>query len=140
VKIASLVKYRQRLNDEKASYFADWPAKPEQREACWQNLAQTVDALIALGQRGTVEDATDILRRCVAVQRVGCTIEREELCGIAPESRLRIHSCSVTIAPGCPTAIILISTRKSFDPHFGQLSMARLFNRHPVQVDQHVLV
>src|SRR5262245_3672857 len=90
VKIASLVKFRKRLTDEKASYFADWPVKPEQREACWQNLAQTVDALIALGRRGTVEDATDILRRCV--ERYNeldegfiCTIDREELCDILYE-------------------------------------------------------
>lgn len=90
MKIASLVKYRKRLTDEKASYFADWPVQPEQREACWQNLAQTVDALIALGRRGTVEDATDILRRCV--ERYNdldagfiCTIEREELCDILYE-------------------------------------------------------
>jgi hypothetical protein len=90
VKIASLVRYRQRLHDEKGSYFADWPVKSEQREACWQNLAQTVDVLIALGERGTVEDATDILRRCV--ERYNeldegfiCTIEREELCDILYE-------------------------------------------------------
>jgi len=87
VKIASLIKYRKRLTDEKESYFADWTITPKQREACWQNLAQTVDALIALGRRGSVEDATDIFRQCV--ERYNkldkgfiCTIERDELCDI----------------------------------------------------------
>jgi hypothetical protein len=86
----SLITYRKRLNDEKESCFADWPIEPEQREACWQNLAETVDALIALGERGTVDDATRILRKCV--ERYNeldegfiCTIEREELCDILYE-------------------------------------------------------
>src|SRR5262249_52288862 len=90
MKTSSLIKYRKRLDDEKASFFGDWPITPEQREACWQNLAQTVDALIAWGRRGTVEDATETLRRCV--ERYNeldegfiCTIEREELCDILYE-------------------------------------------------------
>lgn len=90
MKIASLIQYRKRLADDKSSYFADWPVDPDQREACWQNLAQTVDALIALGRRGTVEDATGILRRCVERyneldEEFICTIEREELCEILYE-------------------------------------------------------
>ena len=87
---AALDKYRKRLTDEKGSYFVDWPVEPEQREACWENLAQTLDALIALGKRGTVEDATEIFRQCV--ERYNeldegfiCTIEREELCDILYE-------------------------------------------------------
>jgi hypothetical protein len=85
--IASLTAYRKRLTDEKASYFSDWPVSPEQREACWQNLAQTTDSLLALGPQGTVEDASDVLRRCVERYNeldegfIG-TIEREELCDI----------------------------------------------------------
>jgi len=85
MKIADLVKIQQALVAEKSSYFSDWPITPEQRAACWQNLAQTLDALIALGRRGSVEDATDILRQCI--ERYNeldegfiCTIEREELC------------------------------------------------------------
>src|SRR5580692_10042732 len=86
----ALVKYRSRLTDDKTSYFADWPVESEQREACWQNLVQTLDALITLGSQGTIEDATDILRQCV--ERYNeldegfiCTIEREELCDIIYE-------------------------------------------------------
>ena len=90
VNIASLVKYRKRLDDEKARYFADWPIEPEQREACWLQLAQTLDSLIALGDGGGVEDATAILRRCVQGYNqlddgFICTIEREELCDILYE-------------------------------------------------------
>ena len=46
VNIASLVEYRKRLCDKKATYFVDWPVTPEQREACWENLKQTLDALL----------------------------------------------------------------------------------------------
>lgn len=63
--INALTEYRKRLTDDKDSYFSDWPVKPEQREACWLNLARTVDALIALGPGGTAEDASVILRGCV---------------------------------------------------------------------------
>jgi hypothetical protein len=90
VKTASLIKYRARLSAESASYFDDWPITPAQRQACWQNLVQTVDALIALGPRGTAEGATEILRQCV--ERYNeldegfiCTLEREELCDILYE-------------------------------------------------------
>lgn len=90
MKIASLVKYRKHLDEEKSSYFADWEIEPEQREACRRNLVETVDALIALGRDGSVEDATAILQRCV--ERFNdldegfiCTLEREELCGILYE-------------------------------------------------------
>src|SRR5262249_20918874 len=90
VKTASLRNYRKRLTDEKHLYFSDWPVTPEQREACWQALAEAVDALIALGPRGSVEKATGVLRRCV--ERYNeldegfiCTIEREELCDILYE-------------------------------------------------------
>ncbi len=90
MKTALLVKYRKRLADEEATLFGDWPITPEQREACWQNLAQTLDALIALGRRGTVADATAVL--CGCVERFNaldegfiCTIEREELCEILEE-------------------------------------------------------
>jgi hypothetical protein len=75
------------LTDKKDLYFSDWPITPEQREACWQALAQTVDELIALGPRGSAKAAADVLRRCV--ERYNelddgfiCTIEREELCDI----------------------------------------------------------
>ena len=88
--INALAEFRERLTAEKDSYFSDWPAKPDQREACWQNLAQTVDSLIALGPGGTVEAASDILRQCV--ERFNelddgfiTTIEREELCDILYE-------------------------------------------------------
>lgn len=82
MKLASPVKFRNRLIDKKSSHFSDWPITPEQGEACWQNLAQT---LIALGRRGSVEDATDILRQCIEQyneldEGFICTIEREELC------------------------------------------------------------
>lgn len=87
---ASLVKYRKRLADEKLTFFDDWPITPDQREACWQNLAQTLDGLVSLGRRGKVEDATAVLRGCV--ERYNeldegfiCTIEREELCDILYE-------------------------------------------------------
>jgi hypothetical protein len=90
VKTASLRKYRKRLTDEKHLYFSDWPITREQREACWQALAEAVDALIALGPRGSVEDATGVLRRCVEQyneidEGFICTIEREELCDILYE-------------------------------------------------------
>jgi hypothetical protein len=62
VKIASLRKYRKRLTDDKQLYFSDWPVTPVQREACWQTLADTVDALLALGPRGSVADATRVLQ------------------------------------------------------------------------------
>jgi hypothetical protein len=90
MKTAALRKYRKRLTDEKDAYFTDWPITPEQREACWLALAETVDALVALGPKGSVEDATEALRRCV--ERYNdldegfiCTIEREELCDILHE-------------------------------------------------------
>jgi hypothetical protein len=90
VNVASLMHYRKRLTEEKASFFSDWAITPEQREACWQNLVQTVDALVALGPDGTVEDATDLLRQCV--ERYNeldegfiATIEREDLCDILYE-------------------------------------------------------
>lgn len=90
MKTASLREYRKRLTDEKDSYFGEWPITSEQREACRLTLVQTVDALIALGPRGSVEDATGVLRRCV--ERYNeldegfiCTIEREELCDILYE-------------------------------------------------------
>src|SRR5262249_14220625 len=85
-----LRKYRKRLGDEKASYFADWPVSPAVREACWKNLADTLDALIALGPKGSVEGASDLLRLCI--ERYNkldegfiSTIEREDLCEILYE-------------------------------------------------------
>lgn len=90
MKTAALRKYRKRLTDAQGSYFGDWPVTPEQRAACWLVLAETVDALVALGPKGSVEDATAVLRHCV--ERYNeldegfiCTIEREELCDILYE-------------------------------------------------------
>jgi len=88
--IESLTKFRKRLTDERESYFAEWEMEPDQREACWQNLALTLDALIALGQQGSVKNSTEILRRCVEQYNelddgFICTIEREELCDIMYE-------------------------------------------------------
>jgi hypothetical protein len=60
------------------------------RSDCWKNLADTLDALIALGPKGSVKDSKDVLRRCI--ERYNeldegfiCTIEREELCDILYE-------------------------------------------------------
>jgi hypothetical protein len=92
MKTESLVAYRKRLTDEKAAWFGDWPVEPDQREACWRNLAEAVDALIALGPRGDTQAASEVLRRCV--ERYNeldedegfiCTMEREELCAILYE-------------------------------------------------------
>lgn len=90
MKIAPLRRYRKRLTEEKETFFHDWPVDQTVREACWKNLADTVDALIALGPKADVEDATEVLRRCI--ERYNelddgfiCTIEREELCDILYE-------------------------------------------------------
>jgi hypothetical protein len=90
MKTAALRRYRKRLDEAKDEYFQDWPISTRKRRACWRNLAATLDALIALGPRGSVEDATGLLRRCVAkFNRLDdgfiCTIEREELCDILYE-------------------------------------------------------
>ena len=88
--LAQLREYRKRLSGGKDAYFRDWPISPQTREACWQNLADTVDGLIALGPQASAEDASDTLRRCV--ERYNelddgfiCTIEREQLCDILYE-------------------------------------------------------
>jgi hypothetical protein len=88
--VAELREYRQRLSDDKASYFSDWPVSLEIRVACWKNLVETVDSIIALGPEGSAEDATAILGRCI--ERYNeldegfiCTIEREDLCTILYE-------------------------------------------------------
>jgi len=90
MKTAALRKYRERLTNDKDSYFGDWPVSAETREECWKILADTLDALIALGANASVEDATNVLRQCV--ERYNdlddgfiCTIEREELCDILYE-------------------------------------------------------
>ena len=88
--IARLTEYRTRMRDEPDGWFGDWPATPAQREACRANLAETVDALIALGPGGTADAARDVLRGCV--ERYNelddgfiATIEREDLCAILYE-------------------------------------------------------
>lgn len=88
--MAALHKYRKRLADRKALYFGDWPVSPEEREACWKNLADTLDALIALGPQGSVAGALHILHQCINRYNeldTGfiCTIEREDLCDILYE-------------------------------------------------------
>ncbi|WP_422929093.1 hypothetical protein [Singulisphaera sp. PoT] len=88
--ISKLQDYRKTLEAERESLFSDWPISPEVREACWRNLADALDALIALGPDGSEDDASEILRRCI--ERYNdlddgfiCTIEREELCDILYE-------------------------------------------------------
>jgi hypothetical protein len=90
MKAAALRRYRKRLDDARDDYFHDWPISARKRRACWQNLAGTLDALVALGPRGSVKAATDLLRKCVEkFNRLDdgfiCTIEREELCDILYE-------------------------------------------------------
>lgn len=88
--LADLRRYRQRFTAQKHRYFQDWSIRDEQREACWQNLASTLAALIDLGPQGTTDAATELLRRCIENFNdldTGfiCTIEREELCDLLYE-------------------------------------------------------
>lgn len=83
--VDSLRQLRARLLKEKPSIFGNWGITPDQVEACWNNLITTLDALIALGEDGTEEDATEVLQQCV--ERYNdldegfiTTLEREELC------------------------------------------------------------
>jgi hypothetical protein len=87
MKTAALRRYRKRLDDARDEYFQDWPISARKQAACWRNLAATLDALIALGPRGSEDAARDLLRRCVQKfnrldqrDQFICTIEREELC------------------------------------------------------------
>ena len=65
MKTAALRRYRKRLDDARDEYFQDWPIGARKRAACWRNLAAALDALIALGPRGSEDAARGILRRCV---------------------------------------------------------------------------
>jgi hypothetical protein len=85
-----LREYRDRLDTEKEAFFRDWPISAEVREACRQNLAATVDALIGLGPDAPAAAVSDVLGRCVERYNdldngfIG-TIEREELADILYE-------------------------------------------------------
>lgn len=87
MKTAALAKYRARLVAARTDPFADWDVTRRKRAACTRALVAALDALVALGPRGRVEDATAVLKRCVErFNRLDdgfiCTVEREELCDV----------------------------------------------------------
>jgi hypothetical protein len=90
MKTAGLRKCRKRLDAEPEVFFGDWPITEPQRAACRKALGDTLDALIALGPRGTPDQASEVLQHCVERYNALddgfiCTIEREELSEILYE-------------------------------------------------------
>lgn len=65
IDIGGLRNYRARLDRDRPTTFAGWPVEPPVREACWQALADTVDALIDLGPEPPVGAVSEVLRRGV---------------------------------------------------------------------------